>query len=218
MDTTGAVTTVSGAVGDKIMRIFIALFSAVLLATLAGTVAGAHSNHGSSGHHQNGGNAGIRHCSLGTGFQHYGSQHYGDKIFPHHANSVNAALPSGASFVGGFCIKDNVASPGGILSVELDKLENVASFDEIWLKSGDGNYYPIDWTQGDATIDIAEGGWADIDSTQPNGVEADILFSKSASDNSAVGSSGGGGCDSAGGSLAWLGAMPGFSLVLLKRR
>jgi hypothetical protein len=199
------------------MRIFIALFSAVLLAILAGTVASAHGGHGQDGHHQKPGYDRPGHHTLGPGFQHYSSQHYGNKISQHHGSSVNAALPSGASFVGGFCIKDNVASPGGILSVELGKLDNVAPFDEIWLKSNDGNYYPADWTPDDATIDIAEAGWADNDA-QSNAVEAEILFSKSASGDSSHGSSGGGGCDSTGGSLAWLGAIPGLSLVLSKKR
>jgi hypothetical protein len=198
------------------MKIFIALFSAVLFAILAGTVAGAHGDHGTGGHHQNGGNTGIHQCSLGTGFQHYSSQYYGSRISQHHGNSVNAALPSGASFVGGFCIKDNVISAGGILSVELSKLDNVAPFDEIWLKSNNGNYYPTDWTPDDATIDIADAGWADNDSTQSK-IEAEVLFSRSASGNSSHGS-GGGGCDSTGGSLAWLGAIPGLSLVLSKKR
>ncbi|MDR1510394.1 MAG: hypothetical protein LBS53_12240 [Synergistaceae bacterium] len=217
MDTTVAVSTASGAAGDKIMRIFIALFSAVLLAALAGTVAGAHGDHGSDGHHRDGGNTGIHSCPLGTDFQHCSSQYYGDKISPHHSSSVKAALPSAAFFVGGFCIKDNVQSPGGILSVELDKLDNTTPFDEIWLKSNDGNYYPTDWTPGDATIDIAEAGWADND-TQSNAVEAEVLFSRyaSGSGNSSHGS--GGGCDSTGGSLVWLGAIPGLSLVLSKKR
>ncbi|MDR0764702.1 MAG: hypothetical protein LBE65_03820 [Synergistaceae bacterium] len=205
----------------KTMKIFIVLFSAVLLAIPAGTVAGAHGDHGRDGHHRNGGNTGIHDCYLGTGFQDYSSVISDDSniMYPHHGNGsvVNAALPSGASFVGGFCVKSSVQSSEDILRVNLGRLDNVTEFDTIWLKSNDGNYYPTDWTPGDATVDIAEAGWADNDA-QPNAVEAEVLFSRSAFGSGNLSHGSGGGCNSIGESLAWLGAIPSLSLVLSKKR
>ncbi|MDR1875904.1 MAG: hypothetical protein LBQ90_12935 [Synergistaceae bacterium] len=183
----------------------LAAYSAVLASDSAMEL---HKHHGGEGHHREPGYEGVHGCPIGRGFQNYDQNNYGQdgniwcdgsnhRLSPHHGgNTVNAALPSDSSFVGGFCLAADVANAGDVLNVDY---KDVAAHDKVWLKSkDDGNYYPIDRASGETSIQVKDGDWADLNPAA-GGVEADVLFSKNDPDRTADrgdgDSSGGGGCD-----------------------
>ena len=146
-------------------------------------------------------------CNLGNNFHNYDyANHYGSgqnvwcngtnqQLNQHHGgNVVSADLPSGNSFVGGFCMKSRITS-GDVLRIQY---KDLVEHDKVWLKSGDQAYYPIDKTAGENFILVDDNGWADRNAAVGQ-VEADVLLSgRSGSGSGSSDGGGGGGCNAVG--------------------
>jgi hypothetical protein len=165
--------------------------------------------HGGS-HHQKPGYTEPHGCNLSSSFHHYDHQNnYGTNkniwcdgtgvqnalLGQHHAGqSVNAALPGNASFVGGFCIKSQVGN-GEVLEIHY---QDVVRHDGVWLQSNnDGNYYPIDIASEETSILVEDNGWADKNQNLGQ-IESEVLFSSPGVALGGHDSGGSGGCNSAG--------------------
>lgn len=183
--------------------------------------ANAHgdAHHPEPGHSGTGGS-----CNLSDNFYHYNhAAHYGSnhniwcdgtnqQLSRHHGgNTVSANLPSGSSFVGGFCIRSQVAS-GGVLKIQY---KDLVEHDKVWLKSGDQIYYPIDKSVGEHFILVEDNGWADRSSAVGQ-VEVDVLLSSQ--HGSGSGGGGGGGCDLSGLGGLLLAALVPAGLCLTRKR
>jgi hypothetical protein len=142
--------------------------------------------HGGEHHAQPGYSAG-HDCVLNNNFHNYDHQsHYGtdknvwcngsgQQLSPHHGGgTVQAALPTGSSFVGGFCVKASLSGE----TVLIVNYKDVVAHDRVWLKAEDSAYYPIDRLTGEAFIQVEDNGWVDRNPL-PGQVETEVLFSYS---------------------------------------